>query len=410
MSSDQRRVVITGLGLKTPAGCSPESAFVGLLAGRSTATLMHVDGDRGTSFIACRVRDFASADYFSPREGRRMSRATKLGVAAAVDAVDDAGLTMPPGGDRIGVMVGQAGASMLSGLDELSLIAQKSFADVPPYGVPMIMPNATAAALSIRFGLTGPSMTYSTSCASGANALGEAMVAIRSGAIDVAIAGGVETPLHLGLFHGFHAARALSRRTAEPGAASRPFDSGRDGFVLAEGAAFVVLECLPAARARGARIYAELAGYATNSDASHIVAPRADGTVAARCMRSAIADARLAPAEIGHVNAHGTSTVHNDRSEALALEVCFGADAPAVTAPKGVVGHMLGAAGAFEAVITALSVARGVVPPVANYHRGDEGLDVHVVADRPLRLAPVPALSNSFGFGGHNVSLVVSPL
>jgi 3-oxoacyl-[acyl-carrier-protein] synthase II len=402
------------MGVKTPAGNTPEGAFKSLLAGNSLAqlmpALMPADSGGDPPFIGCSVPDIGADRYFSQRQARRLSPVTRLGFAAAIDAIEDANLELRRGDDRCGIMVGIGGASLIASLEETTRrLDAAPRPDVPPYVVPMIMPNATAAALSIHCGLTGPALTYSTSCASGTNAIGEAMLAIRAGMIDVAIAGGAETPLTPAVFRGFGAARALTRRCNEPGAASRPFDADRDGFVLAEGAAFLVLERWEKARARGARIYAELAGYATNSDAYNIVAPREDGSAAARCMRAALTDAGVEPSDVGHVNAHGTSTVYNDRAESQAIRECFGDVELPVTAPKGVVGHMIGAAGAFEAVVATLSITRGLVPPVANHHHVDADQPIRVVAGEPLRVQPAPAISNSFGFGGHNACLVLSP-
>ncbi len=410
MSVTRGRVAITGVGVKTPAGNTPVDAFKSLLAGNSLAQLMTVDGGEEPQSIGCSVPDIGADRYFSQRQARRFSSVTRLGFAAAVDALEDANLQLRRGDDRCGIMVGTGGASMITGLEELPCSRDRaSWSDVPPHSVPMIMPNATAAALSIHCGSTGPALTYNTSCASGTNAIGEAMHAIRAGVIDVAIAGGAETPLTPAMFRAFGAVRALTRRYNEPGAACRPFDADRDGFVLAEGAAFLVLEQWERARARGARIYAELAGYATNSDAYHIVAPREDGSAAARCMRAALADAGVDPVDVGHVNAHGTSTVYNDRAESQAIRECFGDVELPVTAPKGVVGHMIGAAGAFEAVVTTLSITQGLVPPVANHHHADADQPLRVVAGEPLWVRPAPAISNSFGFGGHNACLVLSP-
>lgn len=404
------RVAVTGVGVKTPVGNDVKELADGLAEGRPTAAPVPalVAHDIAVTF-ACLVPEFDHTPYATLRELRQLDRATFLAVAAATDAVGAAGLAPLAAPERVGVTVGIGGGG-LAAAEEL----MREYGDrpnrVPAFTVPRMMASATAARIGIRIGARGPALTYAMACASGAAAIGEAMLKIRSGELDVVVAGGAEAPVSPVLVSSFARMRAMSERNDDPTAASRPFDVGRDGFVMGEGAAFLVLESWSHARARGAEIIGELLGYGANSDAHHIVAPRPDGTVAAECMRRALVDAGLTPADVGHVNAHGTSTPYNDLAEALAIVDCFGPDGPPVTAPKGVLGHSLGAAGAVEAVVTLLSAVSGTVPPVANFTHGDgtTGL-IDIVSGGPRVVSPAPALSNSFAFGGHNVSLVFAP-
>ncbi|MQY04076.1 beta-ketoacyl-[acyl-carrier-protein] synthase family protein [Actinomadura macrotermitis] len=394
------RVAITGAGIKSPAGNTADDACATVLAGRSMAR--HLPGllDAGLKVtFGCPV-DFDPDGYFPRHRQRHLDRPTQLAVAAAADAFADAGL--PHGADRCGVYVGTGGAHTALNASYGAL----PLARIPVATVPMTMPNATAARISIRHGLRGPALTFATACASGAVAIGEAMMAIRYGRIDRAVAGAMDSMLTPFAISAFAAIGALSRRGEAPELASRPFDRDRDGFVLGEAAAFLVLERLDDARARGARVYGEVSGYATAADAGHIVKPLEDGEVAAETMRAALADAGLAPEEIGHVNAHATATQFNDRAEALALARCFPGGTPPVTATKGVTGHILAAGGAVEAIVALRSARDGLVPPTANYTGGSP---IDVVHGEPRRIETAPVLSNSFGFGGHNASLVLTP-
>jgi len=405
------RVAITGVGVKTPAGTTVEAALATVLAGRPTAaTVAELVGENCPVTFACLVPPFDPTPYADRREQQKMDRAALLALAAASDAVADAGLGPAVGAapERVTVAVG-TGTAGLRTLVDAARSLERDGAPLPAFLVPRIMSNAAAARISMRLGAHGPSLTYSTACASGATAIGEAADRIRAGRMDVAVAGGTDAPVTAEIITSFHRLRALSGRNEAPEAASRPFDGDRDGFVMGEGAAFVVLERLERAEARGARIYGELAGYASNCDAHHIVAPEPAGTHAAACMSAALADAGLGPEQIGHINAHGTGTVLNDRAEAVAVARCFGPKSPPLTASKGVVGHLIGGAGAFEAVIALLCARAGVVPPVANFGGGPDADGLDVVAGEPRRLEPAPVLSNSFGFGGHNACLVLVP-
>jgi 3-oxoacyl-[acyl-carrier-protein] synthase II len=412
MSGNSRvRVAVTGLGVKSPAGVTVASAFDATAAGRGLAQRVDAQPELEVGpFLACRVPTFEAGEYFSRREHATLDRSTLLGVAAAVDAFHDSGLDSAAGTDRWSVSCGTGGSGPASAAESATRAWVRDRSGISVFTVPMLMPSAVAARASIKLGLTGPTLTYATACASGATAIGEAYRAVRAGHLDVAIAGGVEACLSPLVMESFRRVGAMSVRFDDPAGASRPFDVDRDGFVMAEGAAFVVLEEWHHAARRGARIYAELAGYGSNSDGFHIVAPRSDGAAAARCMVAALDDARTPAADIGHVNAHGTSTLRNDEAEASAIAIAFGSCTPPVTSVKGVTGHMFGGSGAFEAVVTALSVATGTVPPTANHHRQSGESKLDVVTSSARCLGPAPAISNSFGFGGHNVTLVFRPV
>ncbi|GAA3209944.1 beta-ketoacyl-[acyl-carrier-protein] synthase family protein [Actinocorallia longicatena] len=420
------RVVVTGLGIKSPAGNSPAEAFATVLAGKSAAAHLPALLEAGVPVtFGCQVPDFDPDVYFPKHRRRHLDRPTQLGIAAATDALADAGTpdagrpagpgtagsgtagsgTAGSGTVRCGTYVGTGGANIGLTADFGALPHDK----LPVATVPMIMPNTTAARISIRHGLQGPCLTFSCACASGSIAIGEAAMAIRYGRIDRALAGGVDSMLNPFAIASFARISALSRRNDAPQEASRPFDRDRDGFVMAEGAAFLVLEREDLALMRGARIYGEVTGFATGADASHIVQPLEDGSVAARTMLAALADARLRPEDIGHVNAHATATTYNDRAEARAISACFPAGSPPVTATKGVTGHLLGAGGAVEAVFALLCADAGLVPPTANFTGGPDADAIDVVHAAPREIERLPVVSNSFGFGGHDATLVLSP-
>ncbi len=404
------RVAITGIGAKTPAGTTAAESFATVVNGKSVARRVDALAEADVAIpIAGIVPEFDTEPYFSRRQRIGLDRTAELGLAAAIDAARDSGLDFGRLDDRCGVCVGIGGVATSGTAENVTRARIETGRRLGPFTVPTLMPSATAARIGLSLGITGPSITYATACASGSTAIGEALRAIKSGSLDVVVAGGTESGVTPFVMEGFQQCGALSRRVSDPGAASRPFDEDRDGFVMGEGAAFLVLERWERAAARGARIYAELGGYGSNSDAHHIVAPDPSGDAAARCMTAALAQARVDPGQVGHVNAHGTSTVRNDAAEAVALARCFDGRIPPVTATKGITGHMIGGAGAFEAVVTTLSVQQGLVPPVANHHRwpGPEPLDV--VAEEPRLIGRAPAISNSFGFGGHNATLAFLP-
>jgi 3-oxoacyl-[acyl-carrier-protein] synthase II len=408
---DQRgrpRVVVTGVGVKTPAGNDATSLWEQLCAGRASARRIESFDPADLSItFAGEVRDFDAAEYFGPKEARRQDRVTQLGFGAAADALGDAGeLGADPSRCAVIIATGVGGLHTLE--ENERIYFEKGPSRVSPFFVPMMMPNATAGVVAMQLGWTGPNLCVATACAAGAHAIGEGVRLIRDGTADVVMAGGTEaavTPLTIAAFARMG---ALSARNDAPERASRPFDADRDGFVIGEGAGCVVLEPLERARARGATIYGEVAGYGRNADAYHITAPSPGGAGAAVCMQLALDDAALEPSAIGHVNAHGTSTPLNDAAEAEAVRKVFGDSPPVVTSTKGVTGHLIGAAGAVEAVAALLSVRDGIVPPTANLEKLGDDIELDVVAGSPREVGPKPAISNSFGFGGHNACLVLA--
>jgi 3-oxoacyl-[acyl-carrier-protein] synthase II len=403
------RVAVTGLGVKTPAGTDVDSFWATLCAGRSTAgPIKAFDSSDQLVHFACEVHDFDPEAYLGPKEARRLDRVTHLGFCAAVDALADAGeINADPGRCAVMASTGIGGLSTLE--DNCKAYFDRGPSRVSPFFVPMMMPNATAGVISMHLGWTGPALCIATACAAGTNSIGEGARLIRDGSADVVLAGGTEFPITPITIAAFARMGALSSRHDHPQGASRPFDAERDGFVIAEGAGFLVLESLEKAQARRARIYGEVAGYGRNSDAYHITAPSPGGTGAAACMQQAIDDAGVSPSEIGHVNAHGTSTELNDASEAEAIRKVFGDDPPPVTSNKGSMGHMIAGAGAAEAVASLLSIRDGIVPPTANLERVGDDIGLDVVSGEPRKIGAKAVVSNSFGFGGHNASLVLIP-
>jgi 3-oxoacyl-[acyl-carrier-protein] synthase II len=405
------RVAVTGMGVKTPAGSDLDTFWSTIRAARSTAATVtrFVEAELPVTF-ACVVPDdqFDPVAYFGPKDVRRQDRVTQLGFAAAADAIEDAGdFSADPA--RCSV-IASSGIGGLQTLEENARIYfERGASRVTPFFVPMMMPNATAGVVSMRYGFTGPALCISTACAAGTNAIGEGVRLIRDGTSDVVIAGGTEYPLTNITMAAFSRMGALSTRNDDPARASRPFDAARDGFVIAEGAGFVVLEPLGRALGRGAHVYGEVSGYGRNADAYHITAPSPGGAGAAACMQQALDDAGLGPSDLGHINAHGTSTELNDAAEAEAIHKVFGEVRPPVTSSKGVTGHMIAGAGAAEAIVALCSIRDGIVPPTANLEELGEDLDLDVVAGSPREIGPAPALSNSFGFGGHNATLVLTP-
>jgi 3-oxoacyl-[acyl-carrier-protein] synthase II len=402
-----RRVAITGLGVKTPAGLDVDTFWKTLLAGKATAgPVGSFDVPGHPVAYACEIPDFDPAPYQGPKAARRTDRVAQLGLGAAVDALSGAG---DPAADpaRCAVVVGTGIGGLNTLENQVTLAIDKGPARVSPFLVPMMMPNATPALIGLELGWTGPNLSVATACAAGANAIGEAARMIRWGDADVAVAGGAEAAITPVATAAFARMGALSSNP-DPTAASRPFDVDRDGFVMGEGAGFLVLEEWDRARARGANVLGELVGYGRTCDAHHITAPAPGGAGAIACMQAALADADLSPDDVGHVNAHGTSTPLNDAAEAEAITKVFGAGGVPVTSTKGVTGHLIGGAGAIEAVAALMAARTGRVPPTANHVRTEDGLTVAIVSGEPgASTAPV-ALSNSFGFGGHNATLVLA--
>jgi 3-oxoacyl-[acyl-carrier-protein] synthase II len=408
-----RRVVVTGMGLVTPLGNDVASSWAGLVEGRSgVRTIEAFDPSRVASRIGGEVRDFDASGVLDRKDLRRTDRYIALGLVAARQAMDQAGLPERLEGDlaeRTGVIMGTGLGGVGTLVEGITTSVQRGPDRISPFLIPMGIPNVGAGQVAISFGMTGPNFTTASACATGGHALGEASETIKRGDAEVMIAGGAEAGIFEPIVGGFASMRALSTRNEEPERASRPFDTGRDGFVIGEGCGVVVLESLEHAEARGVPILAELAGYGATADASHITLPAPGGIGAVRAARRALEKAGLAPDAIDHVNAHATSTPEGDRAELQALHTIFGdrAGEVAVSANKSMIGHTLGAAGAIEAIFTILAMREGCVPPTINLEDPDEaaaGLDLtpNVAARRDIRAA----LSNSFGFGGQNTALV----
>jgi 3-oxoacyl-[acyl-carrier-protein] synthase II len=412
----RRRVAVTGIGVVSPAGTDLPTTIERVVAAKATAAPITLfDASHLPVGFACEVPDLDVDGRIGAREARRIDRSGHLALIAAADALADAGLAGDDGLDRSRVaVVAGSGVGGLTALEEqVRLHAERGPERGPrrvsPMTVPMMMANAPAALVSIAHGLTGPSLCVATACATGANAIGEAGRLLRDGTADVVVAGATECAITPTAMCAFANMGALSTRADDPGTASRPFDVDRDGFVMGEGAGFLVLEGWDHAHERGARVLGELAGYGATCDAGHITAPSEDGAGAAACIRAALADAGLEPGDIGHVNAHGTSTPLNDAAEARAITEVFGPRALPVTSTKGVTGHLIGAAGAVEAAIALVSARDGLVPPVAGTTEVDPALDVDVVVGAPRAVARRPVVSTSFAFGGHNAALVLVP-
>ncbi|MCG8554342.1 MAG: beta-ketoacyl-ACP synthase II [Proteobacteria bacterium] len=409
-----RRVVVTGLGVVSPCGLDTESTWRAVVAGQSgIGPITRFDASGFASRIAGECAGFAAERYFEKKRVREGDRFIHLAVAAAQMLMDSSGFEpTEQEKDRVGTFVG-VGLCGLELIERMaSVLAQRGPRKITPYFIPATIANLSAGQVSIRWGFRGPSFTTTSACSSGGHAIGEAFRWIQRGDIDAAIAGGAESTITgLGV-GGFTAMRALSRRNDQPAEASRPFDRDRDGFVIAEGAGLVLLEERDSAMRRRATIHAELAGYGATADAYHITQPAPEGAGAQRAMRAALADARVNTAEVDHVNAHATSTPEGDLNELRAIRQVFGDHAASggllISGTKSMTGHLLGAAGGLETVLTALSVERGIAPPTINLDTPDQGCEgLDLVAHQPREATIRVALSNSFGFGGTNVSLVL---
>jgi 3-oxoacyl-[acyl-carrier-protein] synthase II len=407
----ERRVVITGVGAVTPIGTAAGGLWEGLTARRSAVRgITRFDPGPFKSRIAAEIPDFRPQDHLDAKRAKRLDRFSQLAVTSARLALEDADIHPErEDTDRVGSMMGSA----LGGV-AFAEAQVPHFLEEGPRGLDAslalaVFPGAASCNIAIEFGFTGPNLTNAMSCASGTIAVGEAFHAIRDGQADVMLAGGAEAPLAPMTFAAFSIIRAMSTRNDDPAHASRPFDETRDGFVMGEGAAILVLEERGRALARGAKIYAELVGYGFTNDAYHMTAPRPDGRQAARAMRLALADGGVAPSEVGYVNAHGSSTPLNDSTETGAIKQVFGDHAYRLTVSgtKGYYGHALGASGAIEAAICALAMDRRWLPPTINLERPDPACDLDCLPREGRVAAPAVVVSNSFGFGGINASLVL---
>jgi 3-oxoacyl-[acyl-carrier-protein] synthase II len=407
----RRRVVVTGIGLVTPLGCGTERNWQALVAGRSgVGPITRFDASVVPARVAGEVRDFEPERFIERKDLKKMDIFIQYAVGAALLAVDDAALPLPLADpERTGVIVG-VGIGGINTVEETYLaLSTHGVRRVSPFLIPRIIPNMASGHIAMRFGARGPNYATTSACASGAHAVGEALVLIRDGRQDVMLAGGAEAPVCLLGVGGFSAMRALATNfNDEPERASRPFDAQRDGFVIAEGAGVLVLEELEHARRHGARIYAEVIGYGATCDAYHMTQPAPEGAGAAECMARALADADVAPTEIGYINAHGTGTPFNDQAETLGVKRVFGEHAArvAVSSTKSMTGHLLGAAGTVEAAYTVLALTRGMLPPTINLEQPDPACDLDYVPNQARRVEVETALSNSFGFGGTNAVLV----
>jgi 3-oxoacyl-[acyl-carrier-protein] synthase II len=406
----ERRVVVTGVGLVSSLGVGNQENWEGLLSGRSgIRTITHFDPTEFASSIAGEVPDFDPLQFVSKKDVKKMDVFIQYAIAASEFALLDANLST---NGELGIDVGVFLASGIGGFGTIErehrALLKGGPRKISPFFIPSAIINLAAGQVSIRFGAKGPNSATATACAASAHAIGDALQIIRRGGAEVMIAGGSEaaiTPMGVG---GFASMRALSTRNDDPQRASRPFDRDRDGFIIGEGAGVVILEELEHAQARGAQIYCELVGYGMSADAHHMTAPAEDGAGAVRVMENAIKDAGIVPSEIQYVNAHGTSTPYNDKIETLAIKKCFGEHAQklAISSTKSMTGHLLGAAGGLEAGISALAIQHQIVPPTINLENPDPECDLDYVPNENRTLSIDYALSNSFGFGGTNASLV----
>ncbi len=406
-----KRVVITGMGVVSPIGNDVSTFWDRLIAGQSgISRIESMDVAEYPCQIAGEVKDFNPEQYMDKKEARRFDRFTQFAVAASVQAMQDAALHITDeNAERCGVYIGSGIGGIHTLLDNYKLLLDRGPKRVSPFVVPTMIANMASGQISIMFGLRGPNSSPISACATGTNAIGDAYKMIQRGAADVMLAGGAEAAIVDLALAGFGNAKALSTRNDDPQRASRPFDMNRDGFVMAEGAGVVVLESLEHAEARGAKIYAEIIGYGMSGDAYHITAPEPEGRGAYQAMRDALSDAGIQPEDVGYINAHGTSTDMGDKLETLAIKKTFGDHAYklAVSSIKSMTGHMLGAAGAVEAIATVLTLREGILPPTINYETPDPECDLDYVPNQARKQGVEIAISNSFGFGGHNAVIVL---
>jgi 3-oxoacyl-[acyl-carrier-protein] synthase II len=411
---EKRRVVVTGLGLITPLGIGVKPSWEALLEGRSGIGVIRTfDSSDLPVHIAGEVKDFDPLLYIEPKEVKKMDRFIHFAVAASTMAMEDSGFRVTEeNAERVGVIIG-SGMGGLPAIEHYhKTYLEKGYRRITPFFIPMLIVNLASGQVSIKFGAKGPNSAVATACATGSHAIGDAFKVIQRGDADVMIAGGTEsviTPMAIG---GFAVMKALSTRNDEPELASRPFDRDRDGFVMGEGAGVVILEALENARKRNAKIYAEVLGYGMTSDAYHITSPAPGGEGAAACMRLTLKDAGVLPEAVQYINAHGTSTKYGDELETAAIKKVFGDHAYtlAVSSTKSMTGHLLGAAGGVETVITIMSIRNNVIPPTINLDNPDPECDLDYVPHKPKHVDVDCALSNSFGFGGTNACLLFRKL
>ena len=408
----RKRVVVTGLGCVSPVGNNVKDAWQALLDGKSgAAPITAFDASAHKTRFAAEVKGFDPAALFGTKDARKMDRFTQLATSATLEAIAHAGLTIDDANrDRVGILIGSGIGGIITLIEQYEVMKQRGPDRVSPFLIPMMISDGAAGNIAIRIGARGPNMSLATACASGTNALGEAAEMIRRGSADVMIAGASEAAISAIAMAGMNVMTALSTRNDDPQKASRPFDKDRDGFVMGEGAGILILESLEYAQARGANILCEFTGYGTTDDAHHISAPAEDGAGAVNSMRLAIENAGLKFEEIDYINAHGTSTYLNDKSETTAIKTLFGGQAYKipVSSTKSMTGHLLGASGALEAVFCSMAIMNNTLPPTINYETPDPVCDLDYVPNQPRKAEPRNIMSNSFGFGGHNATLILS--
>jgi len=404
------RVVVTGIGLVTPVGSDRKTTWNSLLEGKSGIDYISLfDAEGFESRIAAEVNDFDAAPILGRKEARRLDRFAQFACVAALEALEDAGIDMATEDpDRVGVLIGSGVGGIITITEQHKIMLNRGPKRVSPFLVPMMLGDMASGQVSMMIGAKGPNFSTVSACATGTDSIGEALEMIRRGRADVVIAGGTEAAVcEIGVA-GFNSCMALSTRNDDPQAASRPFDTGRDGFVLGEGAGLVVLESLEHAEKRGANVLAELGGYGASSDAHHVTQPHPEGEGAARAMKWAIEDAKLAPTDVDYINAHGTSTPLNDKFETIAMKRMYGDHAYnlAISSTKSMTGHLLGAAGGIEAAFAVMTIKEGVIPPTINIDDPDPECDLDYTPNKAVKRDVNVAMSNSLGFGGHNASLV----
>ena len=408
----QKRVVVTGLGCISPVGITVQETWEALLAGKSgAAPITGFDASHHKTKFAAEVKGFDATAFFGVREARKMDRFVQFATAATLEAFGQANLKIDETNrDRVGILIGSGIGGIMTLLEQVEVLRERGPERVSPFLIPMMISDSAAGMIAIRLGVRGPNMALATACASGTNALGEAAEMIRRDAADVMIAGASEAAITAVSMAGMNVMGALSTRNEAPEKASRPFDKDRDGFLMAEGAGILILEALEHAKKRGAKILCEFKGYGTSDDAHHISAPAENGAGAAISMRLALSNAGLKTTDIGYINAHGTSTLLNDKSETAAIKSVFGEQAYKipVSSTKSMTGHLLGASGAIEAVIGVQVLNNDILPATINYETPDPECDLDYVPNQPRKTQPAHVMSNSFGFGGHNATLILS--
>ncbi|MDH5607387.1 MAG: beta-ketoacyl-ACP synthase II [Anaerolineae bacterium] len=408
----RKRVVITGLGTVNPLGLDTSSTWENLLNGKSgIGEITHFDAGEYKTRIAAEVKGYNAAEIFGVKEQRRLDRVSQFALSASSQALDDCGLIISDENRRrIGAVVGTAIGGMGTFFEQSNLLVQKGPGKVSPFMVPMILPDTPGGMIALNLGIQGPNFAVVTACATGTNAIGEAAEVIRRGQADVMFAGGSEASIIPPFIAGLASMTAMSTNNDAPLQASRPFDLNRDGFVMGEGAAILLLESLDHALSRNAKIYAEITGYGSSNDAYHITAPPDNGSGAVDCMQMSLDNAQLASSEITYINAHGTSTPINDKTETIAIKTVFGEKAYVipVSSSKSMTGHMMGATGAIEALFCAKAIQTNMVPPTINYDTPDPECDLDYVPNEKRELKVKHAMSNSFGFGGHNATIIIS--